>query len=118
MLISHSSLLLGKWNLCETSTLKVQVLSAHLFSIFTCTFSNCCTSSLSADLFVFPRLICDSGRFKSFTTASFRFHLTEAPLAFSYTITRLLGVFGIFSVRVRHCAQTDKRGPDDSGPLE
>ena len=45
---------------CETSTLKVHALSPHLPATFTGTSSNFWTSSLLADLSVFPSLICGS----------------------------------------------------------
>ena len=45
---------------CEISTLKVRTLSPHLPAIFTGTSSNFWTSSLLADLSVFPSLICGS----------------------------------------------------------
>ena len=45
---------------CETSTLKVRALSPHLPATFTGTSSNFWTSSLRADLSVFPSLICGS----------------------------------------------------------
>ena len=45
---------------CEISTLKVHALSPHLPATFTGTSSNFWTSSLSADLSVFPSLICGS----------------------------------------------------------
>ena len=45
---------------CETSTLKVHALSPHLPATFTGTSSNFGTSSLLADLSVFPSLICGS----------------------------------------------------------
>ena len=44
---------------CETSTLKVRTLSPHLSATSTRTSSNFWTSSLLADLSVFPSLICD-----------------------------------------------------------
>ena len=44
---------------CETSTLKVHALSPHLSATSTRTSSNFWTSSLLADLSVFPSLICD-----------------------------------------------------------
>ena len=45
---------------CETSTLKVHALSPHLPATFTGTSGNFWTSSLLADLSVFPSLICGS----------------------------------------------------------
>ena len=45
---------------CETSTLKVRALSPHLPATFTGTSSNFWTSSLLADLSVFPSLLCGS----------------------------------------------------------
>ena len=45
---------------CETSTLKVRALSPHLPATSTGTSSNFWTSSLLADLSVFPSLICGS----------------------------------------------------------
>ena len=45
---------------CEISTLKVHALSPHLPATFTGTSSNFWTSSLFADLSVFPSLICGS----------------------------------------------------------
>ena len=45
---------------CETSTLKVHALSPHLPATFTGTSSNFWASSLTADLPVFPSLICGS----------------------------------------------------------
>lgn len=44
---------------CETSTLKVRTLSPHLSATSTRTSGNFWTSSLLADLSVFPSLICD-----------------------------------------------------------
>ena len=44
---------------CETSTLKVRALSPHLSATSTRTSGNFWTSSLLADLSVFPSLICD-----------------------------------------------------------
>ena len=45
---------------CETSTLKVRALSPHLPATLTGTSSNFWTSSILADLSVFPSLICGS----------------------------------------------------------
>ena len=45
---------------CETSTLKVRALSPHPPATFTGTSSNFGTSSLYADLSIFPSLICGS----------------------------------------------------------
>ena len=109
---------------CEISTLKVHALFPHLPATFTGTSSNFWTSSLLADLSVFPSLICGSctsgqGFAYSLLTASFRFHLTMDTLAVQLCTSSLPTRTRDFHPLERaHGAQTKKQDTVLPCPVE